>query len=466
MSLPRIVVVWLIVCAVTSVPSRAFAGNEAEVVVDLADRVGPMEIGRMALGQGGLSPEPMFETRVVELRALRPKMIRLFIQEYFDLLPAPGVYHFDKLDRVVDVIRATGATPLMCICFKPRVLFPEINQDIVEPNDWEAWEELIFRLVRHYQERGDQITYWEVMNEPDIGEWGGCPYRFQPESYCRFYARTASAILRANPGAKVGGPALANVRSPILPALLRAAQAGEVPLHFVSWHIYSSDPRAIRGTIEYVHELLAQFPGLRVETILDEWNMDLFHPPLDPRFQPCFLVEVIWQMKEAKLDWSCYYQIRDWHVELETFARFMSPEGTAFMGRWWNRMPQFDGLFDYQNRVRPSYFAFKLLSRLQGDRLRLESNHPTVHGFATYDPEMRMHNLLVWNFSEETVSVKIRLDNLRGKVRARHIVLDAAAPCDDENARLRPEPFFQVDKDNPELSAELDPYAVHYWSLE
>ena len=39
------------------------------------------------------------------------------------------------------------------------------------------------------------------------------------------------------------------------------------------------------------------------------------------------------------------------------------------MTRWWNRMPQFDGLFDYQDRVPPSYFAFKLLARLTGERL-------------------------------------------------------------------------------------------------
>jgi len=41
-------------------------------------------------GQGGLSKEPMWEDRLTEIRALRPRLIRLFIQEYFDLLPARG----------------------------------------------------------------------------------------------------------------------------------------------------------------------------------------------------------------------------------------------------------------------------------------------------------------------------------------------------------------------------------------
>ena len=38
-------------------------------------------------------------------------------------------------------------------------------------------------MVRHYKQRGAGIRYWEVANEPDIGEDGGCPYRFTPENY-------------------------------------------------------------------------------------------------------------------------------------------------------------------------------------------------------------------------------------------------------------------------------------------
>jgi hypothetical protein len=73
-----------------------------------------------------------------------------------------------------------------------------------------------------------------VSNEPDIGENGGCPYRFQPDSYTRYYARTVRAILRADPEARVGGPALANLNSPILPALLDFCQREKQPLHFIS----------------------------------------------------------------------------------------------------------------------------------------------------------------------------------------------------------------------------------------
>jgi hypothetical protein len=251
-----------------------------------------------------------------------------------------------------------------------------------------------------------------------------------------------------------------------LPALLDAASTNHLPLHFVSWHIYSSDPKAIRGTVEYVRGLLGKYPALKPETFLDEWNMDLTNPPLDPRFQPCYIAEVVWQMLDASLDYSCYYHIRDYYVDFDRFSKFFSPHGTAFMARWWNRMPQFDGLFDYQNRLRPSYFTFKLLSRFRGVRLQLSSDNPSVHGFAVHDDPMKMQSLVLWNFSSEPVETRVLLKNLPKEMRSRHLALDAAAPQDDENVRLRPDPFGTLPKGDQELKLRLEPYAVHYWSFE
>ena len=222
----------------------------------------------------------------------------------------------------------------------------------------------------------------------------------------------------------------------------------------------------MRGTIEYINDLLKKHPALNLETFLDEWNMDLMNPPTDPRFQPCYVAEVIWQMKEVGLDYCCYYHLRDWYVDFDRFARFMSPDGTAFMARWWNRMPQFDGLFDYQNQVRPAYFTFKLLSRMRGDRVRLNSDHPAVHGFATHDEPMRMQNLLLWNFSNASVPVEISLTGHARDLRVRHVVLDASAPSDDENARLRPDPYATLNKGDQTWHLQLEPYAVHYWTFE
>jgi len=259
---------------------------------------------------------------------------------------------------------------------------------------------------------------------------------------------------------------LASSHSAILTALLSFCETNHVPLNFVSWHIYSSDPKSIRGTEDYVRSLLKEHPGLKPETILDEWNMDLMNPPRDPRFQPAFVCETIWQMKDAGLDWSCYYHIRDWHVNLQQFEPFMSRQGAAFMVRWWNRMPQFDGLFDYQNHIRPAYFAFKLLSRLAGERCSATSDHASVHALATHDQQMQLYNLLVWNFSSKPVTIRLDCQGLPQRTLRRHLVLDSAGADSDENARLRPDSPVRLQQSLLNLDVALEAYAVHYWSFE
>lgn len=436
------------------------------VKVGFKDNLGPMKMEQMALGQGGLSEEPMLAGRITEIRALHPAVIRLFVSEYYEVISKDGTYHFETLDSMVTNILQTGAKPFMSFCLKPPLFYPVIDHDIVDPNDYKAWEEFVYKVVKHFLDRNAGITYWEVGNEVDLGEPGGTPYRCTPENYVRYYKHTTAAILRADPSAKVGGPALAWFKSPIMPALLKACADEKLPLHFVSWHHYNNDPGVIRGQIEYVKKMIAEYPGLNPETIMNEWNVDLFNPVLDPRFQPCYVAETIWQMKDAGLDWSCYYHIKDWYVSYETFAKVFSPKGTAFMTRWWNRQAQFSGLIDYQNQIRPAYYTFKLLSRMAGNRLRVTTNNDKVHGFASHDEKLDMHNMMLWNFSDKPVTVKLSLEDLPKEMRARHIVLDATGAGLDENQRLRPEPFRKIAKGTQALTVKLEPWAVHYWSLE
>jgi xylan 1,4-beta-xylosidase len=458
--------IWLLLC-----PAIAFAQVEANLAVDAAAVREPMEIGRYALGQGGLSDRPIFDAQVDAIRSLHVKLIRLFVQEYFDLYPRRGTYHWETLDKAIDTILETGARPLISICIKPRALYPVIDQDKTDPASYGEWEELIYRMVRHCNiERKAGIRYWEVFNEPDIGEDGGCPGRFTPESYARYYAHTARAILKADPEARVGGPALANYRSPLLKSLLDHCSQDKVPLHFISWHIYNSDPAAIQNTIVAEKELLARYADLHCETILDEWNMSLSHPRFEHGYQPAFAIDTIARMREAGLDYSAYYHIRDYHVDPEQFGRFMSRGGTLNMANWWNLTPQFDGLFDYQGILRPAYFAFKMLSRLTGNRVDTKSDQPGIKLLAAYDEDQKMYDALVWNFAVETppaAHVNLKVDGLgEGNWSMRRIALDSDTASNQENDRMRVE---RTDRQQNVRaisdSFDLPPYGVVLVSL-
>lgn len=443
--------------------SVAIRAQTPSLNIDLAHPGKPLNIDHISLGQGGLSDDLIWGDRVPEIRALHPRLIRLFVQEYFDVMPARDRFNWSKLDRAVDIILATGATPLMAIAIKPRVLFPKIDDTITDPSNYGLWDKLIAAMVSHYKGRGH--FYWEIANEPDIGELGGCPYKFTPEGYARYYSHTSKAIRGADRDAKIGGPALANPNSPIFPELLRVCQRDHLPLDFVSWHIYDNSPQRIRATIERKKQQLAEFPDLHPETILDEWNMSLGNSERDPRFQPAFVAETAWQMIDAGLDYSCYYHIRDYHVDVNQFLKIMSHRGAVDMGWWWNRKPQFDGLFDYQNRVRPAYLTFTLLSRLTGQRLNVVSSDPRVHAFATWDADIRKYSLLFWNFSPQTIPLAVSLSGASSPMTAAPEQLDSLAPSDDENIRLKPLPDIAVKQGNSSYQLTLEPYTIYFWEL-
>ena len=136
------------------------------------------------------------------------------------------------------------------------------------------------------------------------------------------------------------------------------------------------------------------------------------------------------------------------------------------MTRGWNRQAQFSGLIDYQNQLRPAYYTFKLLSRMAGNKLNLISTNNKVHGFATHDAKLNMHNLMIWNFSDTVTTVNINFEDLPKDMRIRHFVLDASGGALDENQRLRPDPFIYLKKGSHVFSLKLEPWAVHYWSFE
>src|SRR5262245_8968414 len=92
--------------------------GEVELVIDASKGGEAIDLTRFALGQGGLSDRPMFDTHVEQIAQLHPQTIRIFVQEYFELYPKRRHYHWTSLDKVIETVLATKAKPLLCICFK------------------------------------------------------------------------------------------------------------------------------------------------------------------------------------------------------------------------------------------------------------------------------------------------------------------------------------------------------------
>lgn len=131
------------------------------------------------------------------------------------------IYSWAILDQIFDTFRAAGVKPLVEVGFMPKALsihpepyrhaFPSVPvSDIYTgwaypPKSYPKWSELVFQFVDHLRKRYGEAEVntwlWEVWNEPDIGYWKGTP-----EGYFKLYDFTVDAVLRALPGARIGGP--------------------------------------------------------------------------------------------------------------------------------------------------------------------------------------------------------------------------------------------------------------------
>jgi hypothetical protein len=107
-------------------PPRATA-PVIEVAVDLAVDEGPLELWRHSLGHGGINPLPLPDRVVRGTARLKPRLIRIFIQEFFQVYPEHGRFDWSRLDPYMDALARTGAKVIAAITIKPRPLFPTVD---------------------------------------------------------------------------------------------------------------------------------------------------------------------------------------------------------------------------------------------------------------------------------------------------------------------------------------------------
>ena len=94
------------------------------VNVDTQIVTGRFEAWRHTIGHGAVNSLPLPEKVIQGTSKLKPRLMRVFLQEYFDIYPAHGVFNWTKLDAYMDSFARTGTKLLATINFKPLVLFP------------------------------------------------------------------------------------------------------------------------------------------------------------------------------------------------------------------------------------------------------------------------------------------------------------------------------------------------------
>ncbi len=392
-------------------PSKFSKLPVSVVDIQAGSVVGPLEGWRHTFGLGGINTLPIPAKVREGIARCRPRLVRIFIQEFFQVYPEHGRFNWSKLDAYMDALDKLGAKIVAALCIKPKPLYPVIDQKIWRPNDVKEWQRVVGELVRRYSVQRKLVTHWEIGNEVDIGEHGGCPYLItDPAEYTEYYRMTIQPILEVFPAAKVGGPANANVRNEPLPGFVRLCRAQGLPLHFLSHHCYSDDPRQHAA---FVRDAQAMLEGMspRPEIMVTECGPGIGDRVSveDQAFEPYragATAGMILDTMEAGLDWSFYYHIWDQTCYSDDFAIFFpAPHVRKIMLWHWNERPHRIGLFGVNQEVRPQYFVYRMLGELGGERVAAAADHQDVRVLAGRAPG-RTSAMLV-NYSTQAPAGRI-----------------------------------------------------------
>ena len=386
-----------------------------------------------------------------------------------DAMGAP-VYDFSATDEVLEAMTGSGALPFVELGFMPEALSthpkPYRNSNTIAlnggcfypPNDYTAWGQLVEKFALHGQERHSETVpgwLWELWNEPDSGYWRGTF-----EEYAKLYDYTEAALHRALPRAVLGGPAVIEPGGSFLRKFLEHCTSGQnavtgetgTRLDLVTFHakggvsVVGDHVELNLGHQLRLHQdgfqAVAAFPQLQGTPIyISEADPDgCAACPADAIEGAAYRTSTAYgayELSMMKLSEELAAQLGVKLAGVLTWA-FTFPEAPYFAG--------FRELSSHGLEL-PVFAAFKLLGRLQGDRLPLSSSAalavedvvaggvksaPLVDGMASR--EQGTVRVLLWSYQDAIVAgapTPVRLSvqlpaELGGRVHVTELRVDEA----------------------------------------
>ena len=256
--------------------------------------------------------------------------------------------------------------------------------DASPPRDYDAWGRLVGDVVTHIRDLGLHASY-NIGWEPDTAIWQGTSAEF-----FKLYRTAALAVKRADPLAKVGGPAVSDFGpqwrdKPTDPPMIEAflGYAGRtalpelglarLPVDFVSYHLFGGSTATSYMTRTRRIRSLLMRNGYDVQTpvFIGEWSSGA--DPTDARreqpFMAAYVVASVDAMSRAKVGSAAYTGLTEQQVS----------DTTEFNGGL--------GLFTKSFIKRSSYRAFQMLDALGGTSLPVASDAGAVVALASRSPD-------------------------------------------------------------------------------
>lgn len=400
----------LVVQQTVKLISRA-VGTPANIVVDVKARQEQIKTDFYhAFAQGGEESTDMLAPVASDVRALRPRLIRIdHLYDNYGVVGRGGeglTFDWSHLDQMVDTILATGAKPVLALSYMPGVIAKDGNV-LNPPNDWNEWSTVVARTIEHYSGktgRNLNQVYYEVWNEPDIaqfGDWGLSGEKNYVTLY--HYAAVGAGSVKGANTFYLGGPATTGLYKNWILALVQSGNR----LNFLSWHSYLADPEQFAKDERNLISWLLPFPTytLLPKLITEFGFTGKKSEGYNSTYAMAHAAAAIRQLISGGPTYLFTFELKD---------------GPSDTGSGWGLITH-DGA-----RKKPRYYVYNFLDSMAGTRLSLTGEGSWVTGFATInDTAIR---IMLVNFDasgshSENVPLTItNLDNGTYKVRQRFLL--------------------------------------------
>lgn len=252
-------------------------------------------------------------------------------------------------DAAIEALRARHIEPFPILCYSSPHYDNETGPS--SPEGREAFAAYCRAAVERYR---DQVTYWEIWNEPNLEMfWGTTP---DPVHYAELVKVTAPVIREANPDAVIAGCATAHVD---LPFLRTAFENGVLDhIDIVTVHPYRQQPpESAAEDIAAVRDMITEFTDRDIAIWTGEWGYNTFWSEVSEKGQAKCLARMMVSNLAAGVENSIWFSVHS----------FPESSGEEIKDPEW-------GLVDYDLEPRPSYYAMRTVNRNLGAPVRHVEN--------------------------------------------------------------------------------------------
>ncbi len=326
----------------------------------------------------------------------------------------------DKLlnnyENIIKKITEAGGIVILDIFSTPAGLGQTLDKKS-PPWDFRAFKELIKNHIRNLSCNKRYNIWYEVWSAPDLDDF----FLGRKQEYLNLYRAVAEAAKELSKEFKiyipVGGPAtswwfqnfdantITIAERSLIYELIKFCYRYHLPLDFISWHAYSTDPRAEKEATIYkktgialIRDWLSYFDFDRNTTlIIDEWNYDTNANILPERkeksyISASYIPSRIKQMYEAGINYQLYFCLEDFQNNKEGIVRNVGIFG-------------FDSeASEYKGAPKSVYNVFRMLSNLGNNMFSasLKPNDEFVNVIATKTQDRIA--LLIYNYIDPEIA--------------------------------------------------------------